>query len=93
MKNLVSTFKKNVSKTKQYFNHISTKAVVVSSVSLASSGAFANSPEQSQHLLKPMLDAIDVASIKAGLLSAGGIMIGLAVVVMAIRKVKSMLSH
>ncbi|HDR1514890.1 hypothetical protein ACWX9T_03160 [Pasteurella multocida] len=93
MKNLVSTFKKNVSKTKQHFNHISTKAVIATSVALASSGVLADSPQQSRDLLKPMLDAIDVASIKSGLLSAGGIMIGLAVVVMAIRKVKSMLSH
>lgn len=80
MKNLVSTFKKNS-------NRVFTQAFVASSIALVSSGAFAN-----ENLFQPLLDGIDVAPIKTGILSAGAMVIGITVVVMAVRKVKGMFS-
>lgn len=82
MKNLVS-------KVKNMGSNTYAKAGVMLSVGVASSGAFAL---ESDNIFKPMIDAIDVAPIKSGILAAAGVVLGVTVVVMAIRKIKGMIS-
>lgn len=83
MKNLVS-------KVKNFAKNNYAKVGVMLSVGVASSGAFAL---EDGNIFKPMIDSIDVAPVKSGILSAAGIMIGISVLVMAIIKIKSMISR
>ncbi|QIM63050.1 hypothetical protein A1D29_06990 [Pasteurellaceae bacterium Orientalotternb1] len=79
-----------LSKTKQSCSNVCAKAGVVVTVGLASASVLANSP--STNMFQPLIEGVDVASIKSGILSVGAVVIGIAVVVMAIRKFKSMFS-
>lgn len=66
------------------------KAGVALSLGVASTGAFAAA--ESETMFKPLLDAINVDSVKSGILSAAGVVLGVTIVVMGIRKIKSMIS-
>ncbi|MGX2957648.1 hypothetical protein ACWIYZ_11310 [Ursidibacter arcticus] len=79
-----------LSKTKQSCSNAYAKAGVVATMGLGSTGAFANS--SSQNMFQPLIEGVDVASIKSGILSVGAVVIGISVVVMAVRKFKSMFS-
>lgn len=81
MKNLVS-------KVKNIGSSTYTKVGVVGAMMFASSGAFAL---ESDNIFKPMIDAIDVAPIKSGILAAASVVLGVTILVMAVRKIKGMI--
>lgn len=71
--------------------HYSSKGAVALSIGLVSTGAFAETTADG-NFIKPLLDSVDIAPIKSGILSAGGVMLGLTIVVMVVRKIRSMFS-
>lgn len=80
-----------LSKTKQSCSNVYAKAGVLATIGFASTSAFAD-VSSGANMFQPLIEGVDVASIKSGILSVGAVVIGIAVVVMAVRKFKSMFS-
>ncbi len=77
-------------KIKNTLSNVYTKVGVLSTLVISSS-VFASEPE-SKNYLDALLDKIDVAPIITGVVAVAGTIMGVAVVVMGIKKVARMLN-